>query len=144
MQECAVFAILIAGSTLIGSSPIGRSQSLPRLSASPARSQVIATNYPGPDIGAQVNAAFASCGGQCSVSIPEGTYVYATTIQIPIKTTGGPELVCDSNSTTIRYTGGGDAVAAFGFGDSQAGLVIRNCTIDGGLSQSGANGLHLR
>lgn len=144
MQYRAIFAILIAGLIVIGSSPIGHSQELPRITASPARSQVIATNYPGSDIGAQVNAAYASCGGQCSVSIPQGTYVYATTIQIPIKTMGGPGLVCDSTSTTLRYTGGGDAVAAFGFGDSQAGLVIRNCTLDGGLSQSGANGLHLR
>jgi hypothetical protein len=109
------------------------------------RTQLIATNFPGSDIGAQVNAAFASCSGQCSVSIPEGIYKYSTTINIPIALQSGPALVCDSLSTRLMYTGSGDAIAALGTGgESESGLTMHNCTIDGILSQSGANGLHLR
>src|ERR1035437_1092491 len=143
MMQCRIsLAILTPVLATICLLPKGQSQVVPL--GNPVRSQLIATNFPGSDIGAQVNASFASCGGNCSVSIPQGVYTYATTIQIPISSQGGPSLICDSLSTKLRYTGGGDAVAAFGFGDSQAGLVIRDCTLDGTLSQPGANGLHLR
>jgi hypothetical protein len=106
--------------------------------------QLIATNFPGSDIGVQVNAAFASCSGNCSVRIPEGVYKYSTTIAIPIALQAGPTLVCDSLATRLQYTGSGDAIAVFGTGISESGLTIHNCALDGSLSQSGANGLHLR
>jgi hypothetical protein len=110
-----------------------------------SRTQLIATNFPGSDIGAQVNAAFASCSGACSVSIPEGVYKYSTTINIPIGLQSGPALTCDSLSTKLRYTGAGDAIAVLGTGaESESGLTIHNCWLDGTISQPGANGLHLR
>lgn len=45
---------------------------------------LVATDFPGADIGAQVNAAFASFGaGRCgTVLIPEGTYTQTTTIAV--------------------------------------------------------------
>jgi len=93
---------------------------------------LLATDFSGTDIGAKINAAFTSCSGLCSVTVPPGVYSYATTINIPIIAQGGNGLLCDSVSTRLRYTGSGDAVAAFGTGDPESGLVIQNCTLDGG------------
>ena len=40
-----------------------------------------AINYPGVDIGAKINAAFAACEKKtCTVSVPPGDYHYKTTI----------------------------------------------------------------
>lgn len=125
--------------------PNAQSQEIVPASQPRARGQLLATNFPGSDIGAQINAAFASCPGGCSVFVPNGVYKYSTTINIPIGAgQGSGTLVCDSPSTTLRYTGSGDAIAALGTGQNEAGLTIRDCTLDGSLAQSGANGLHLR
>jgi len=137
--------IFVAATFCLFIAPNTQSQEIIPTNQPRARSQLIATNFPGSDIGAQINAAFASCPGGCSVFVPNGVYLYSTTIRIPIGALqGSGTLVCDSPSTMLRYTGSGDAVAALGFGENESGLTIRDCTFDGSLAQAGANGLHLR
>lgn len=102
------------------------------------------TAFPGSDIGAQVNAAFASCAGKCKVAIPAGNYSYSTTIVLPVVTTGGATLECDSQSTMLQYTGSADAILASGTGIAESGIIVRDCGFSGGGSTGSANGLHLR
>lgn len=99
--------------------------------------------FPGADIGAKINAALLSCSGACSVEIPQGVYALATTIDIPVATGGGMTLECASQSTTLKYTGAGDAIAAFGSGQNRAGILIKNCSLDGSSATGDANGLHV-
>src|SRR6202044_3800430 len=103
-----------------------------------------ATTFPGSDIGAKVNAAFASCNGRCKVEIPAGNYTYSTTINLPVQFSGGATLLCDSQSTTLNYIGSGDAISAFGLGDTESGLIVRDCSLSGNGSTGNTNGLHLR
>lgn len=103
-----------------------------------------ATTFPGSDIGAKVNAAFASCGGACEVEIPAGNYTYSTTINIPVAIAGGVTLECDTESTILNYTGSGDAIAAFGTGVAESGIVVKSCGVQGNAATGNANGLHLR
>lgn len=139
------FIICLTSAALLDFAPVAFCQQRYENNLHIPRTQLVATNFPGSDIGAEVNAAFASCSGQCSVSIPEGIYKYSTTINIPIAFQSGTALVCDSLSTRLMYTANGDAIAALGTGgESEAGLTMHNCTIDGTMSQTGANGLHLR
>jgi hypothetical protein len=105
---------------------------------------VVATNFSGVDIGAKVNNAIASCAGHCRVEIPAGNYTYSTTIVLPVHLGGGITLACDTQSTTLNYTGSGDAIRAFGAGDTEAGIVIEDCGLSGAKAGDGANGLHLR
>ena len=100
--------------------------------------------FPGSDIGAKVNAAFASCNGQCKVEIPAGNYTYSTTINLPVQFNGGATLQCESRSTTLNYAGSGDAISAFGMGDTESGLIVRDCGLSGSSSTGNSNGLHLR
>ncbi len=85
---------------------------------------VIATNYSGADIGAQVNSAIAALPNGGVVIIPTGIYSFNTTIQCPIAAnativikgeTRGPYHVQLGNSvadngTVLNYTGTGDAI----------------------------------
>ncbi len=103
-----------------------------------------ATIFPGSDIGAKVNAAFASCNGRCKVEIPAGNYTYSTTINLPVQFSGGATLQCDSESTTLNYIGSGDAISASGTGDTESGLIVKDCGLSGSSSTGNANGLHLR
>lgn len=115
------------------------------ISRSGVRSNVlVATSFPGADIGAQINAAFASCGGRCKVVVPQGNYNYSTTIQLPVQTFAGATLECDSQSTVLNYTGSGDAMAALGSGETDIGLVVESCELSGSSATGSANGLHLR
>ena len=68
---------------------------------------VSALSYPGTDIGAKANAAFAAMpesGG--AVRIPAGHYKFATTITLP---RGGFHLQCDAGAV-LQYTGTSDAI----------------------------------
>src|SRR5581483_12369931 len=67
-----------------------------------------ATQFPGGDIGAQVNAAFAACSNQCTVYIPAGKYRYTTTISMskPTQSLRG----AGSALTVLNYTGPGDGL----------------------------------
>jgi hypothetical protein len=83
--------------------------------------------FPGPDIGAKVNAAFASCAGApCSVVLPPAErYSQATQIVIP----AAMGQVLDCQYTTLSWTGSGDAISVTGLnGDSPTG-AIRHCVI---------------
>jgi hypothetical protein len=110
----------------------------------PKVSALKAVAFAGSDIGSQVNAAFTACKGKCKVQIPVGDYAYSTTINLPVATNGGVTLECDSLSTILHYTGSGDAIVAFGEGNSESGIVIRDCGFTGSGSTGAANGLHLR
>jgi hypothetical protein len=131
----ALFTLPLAESQTAAARPASSRVEAPRLSA---------TDFEGADIGAQINAAFASCSGRCYVRVPQGDYTYSTTIRIPVGMQGGVTLDCDSVSTRLRYTGSGDAMAALGVGEAESGIVIRNCALDGTSAQQGAVGLHLR
>jgi len=67
-----------------------------------------ASLFSGADIGAKINAAFASCSNTCVVVIPPGTYTYSTTIAMSLPT---QSLIGQgSGFTTLNYIGSGDAV----------------------------------
>lgn len=139
---CTIWVLLsVAPYTL----PFAESQTAARPASSRVEgSRISATDFAGADIGAQINAAFESCSGRCYVRVPQGDYTYSTTIRIPVGIQGGVTLDCDSNSTRLRYTGSGDAMAALGTGEPEPGILIKNCFLDGLSSASGTNGLHLR
>jgi hypothetical protein len=67
-----------------------------------------ATQYPGADIGAQVNAAFTACNEKCTVYIPAGSYSYTTTITMskPSQSLRG----AGSAQTVLNYKGSGDGL----------------------------------
>jgi hypothetical protein len=124
--------------------PLAESQMAARTTSRVEASRLSATDFSGTDIGAQINAAFASCSGRCYVRVPQGVYTYTTSIKIPVFMQGGVTLECDSASTTLRYAGSGDAMAALGVGESEPGILIKNCSLDGSMAAPGTNGLHLR
>jgi hypothetical protein len=99
-----------------------------------------ATRFPGSDIGAQINSAYASVGGTASafkpsalVMLPPGQrYSFRTTIQIPSNTVA-PFIeapVLDCQGSTLTFAGVGDAVLVHGSPGGQTG-EIRNCKIIG-------------
>jgi hypothetical protein len=76
-----------------------------------------ADQFTGADIGAKINAAFASCtlsNQSCKVTLPPNAiYAYSTTIVVPFQglstqVTGYPILDCQG--ATLNYSGQGDAV----------------------------------
>jgi len=71
---------------------------------------VNALNFSGGDLGAQVNAAYASCtsGPGCRIVIPPGNYNVTTPIVIATK---GKEATveCGGTNTTLTWTGSGSA-----------------------------------
>jgi hypothetical protein len=96
--------------------------------------------YSGTDIGAQINAAWASGQGK-TVRVPAGTYSFSTTIVHPGT---GYMLICDTGAT-LQYNGSSDAItlANGNLGaDQNAGIDG-----DGGCSLKGtsaaASGIHI-
>jgi hypothetical protein len=74
-----------------------------------------ADQFPGADIGAQINAAIADLGTAGGVvEVPAGTYSFGTTIQLSQSYTW---LRCQGWATVLNYTGSGTAVI---FGNSTA------------------------
>jgi hypothetical protein len=61
--------------------------------------------YSGADVGAQINAAWASGQGK-TVRVPTGTYSFSTTIVHPGT---GYMLICDAGAT-LQYNGASDAI----------------------------------
>ncbi len=86
------------------------------------------TQFPGADIGAQVNAAFATCtSSTCKVMVPAGNYSYATSILLPNTATTTLEL---SAGATLTYTGNACAIQTangpgYGPGSYQGHYFIR-------------------
>ncbi len=106
-----------------------------------------ARTFPGSDIGAQVNAAAATCarGSICHILIPPGSPVPLTT---PIVMLDGEEVECsrsgyvgsgvDAPSAQLEYTGSGVAVTMNGRGDSLLGCSLRlDASAAGGIWMGG-------
>ena len=93
------------------------------------------------DLGAKVTAALNSCGSQCELYIPAGSYSYTTSISLPLNIFGTYKLT-GSPGTVISYTGSGDAIVTpigtNGPGDSQ--LIIEGFQING--TASATSGIH--
>jgi hypothetical protein len=98
-----------------------------------------ADQFPGADMGAQVNAAIADCGGQCLILVPAGNFNFSTTIII--KNPATSLVGAGSAATTLNYTGSGDAILwqINPFTIVQAGR-ISGFTI--GNNGSARNGIH--
>jgi len=93
------------------------------------------------DLGAKVTAALASCGSQCELYIPAGSYSYTTSISLPLNIFGTYKLT-GSPGTVISYTGTNDAIVTpigtNGPGDSQ--LIIEGFQVNG--TASATSGIH--
>jgi len=99
-----------------------------------------ADQFPGADIGAQLNAAISDCGSTgCHIFIPAGTYSYSTTW-----TVSAPNIEVEGagpNATTLVYTGSGDAaVIKMNPYTNTPGVSIHDLTLDG--TGSTGNGFH--
>lgn len=110
------------------------------LAVSSLNGTVSADQFPGADMGAQLNAAFtANPAGK--VTLPPGqTYSYATTWSFPASATNTYPIL-DCQGSTLNYTGSGDAVlvtpgGAFPY---KSGL-IENCILTG--TSVAANSFH--
>jgi hypothetical protein len=89
------------------------------------------TMYNASDIGAQVNAAYATCIS-CTVHVPQGTYSFSTPIVIP-PTLNGTVLDMDKNAT-LNYTGTGCAIttgSSNGANTNFGGVVVQGGTLNG-------------
>ncbi len=97
--------------------------------------------FPGADIGARINAAFADGGPGAHVILPAGqTFIYATTWRIPTPAINSAPLL-DCQGSTLHYTGSGDAaLVAAGGGEPYASGRIQNCILTG--TPAAANGIH--
>jgi hypothetical protein len=82
------------------------------LTAENANGILNAAQFPGADIGAKVNAAFASLTNGGTVHIPAGSYSFPTMMQIPdsVGGTTGFHIDCDAGAV-LNWTGGtGNAI----------------------------------
>ncbi|MGA3350653.1 MAG: hypothetical protein ABSC33_16625 [Candidatus Sulfotelmatobacter sp.] len=110
-----------------------------RLGAAQADAVVNPTTFPGSDIGAKINNAFAACSQTCIVQIPAGKYIYKTTINM---TSPGQSLVgAGSYATTLNYDGSGDGLLwqMNPFSTTKAG-VLRGLSVIG--TAKAANCIH--
>ncbi len=105
-----ILTLLFALATPGHAQPANRvsSQTVDTFQCANCNGVMTATQFPGADVGAQVNAAFASCGNECTVYIPAGKYRYATTINMtkPAQSLRG----AGSALTVLNYTGSGDGL----------------------------------
>jgi hypothetical protein len=125
---------------------------LPGIASHPSQSSdtavLNAREFPGSDIGAQVNAAVAACarGSICHIVIPSGSAVRLTT---PIVMTDAEEVECspsgyvgsgveEPEAAQLDYSGPGVAVTMNGRGDSLVGCGLRlGASAAGGVWMSG-------
>lgn len=93
------------------------------------------------DLGAKVTAALATCGAQCELWIPAGSYSYSTSIILPLNIFG-TYILHGSPGAVLNYTGNSDAIVtpigASGPGDSQ--LIIEGFQLNG--TSAAASGIH--
>ncbi len=105
--------------------------------------KLVATDFAGADIGAKVNAAFASFGaGNCgTVIIPRGSYTYSTTIYIPtgciLEGVGWADAGIGGEGTRLTYNGAA-ATTAIMIGttevNSSSYVTIRDLVVHTSLS----------
>jgi hypothetical protein len=106
---------------------------------------LFADQFGGADIGAKINAAFASQAGASGLGglvklAPNQTYTFSTQVVFPASNS---DWTLDCQGSVLNWTGTTDAInvpteSAPGFSGA-----IRNCIIDGsGSSTSGINGVH--
>lgn len=95
----------------------GTAYTMPSVTVASARPGNIryADQYPGADIGAKVNAAWADCSNTCKVVIPSGTYSFSTTILYPLVNNGNSSLEIVEGAT-LNYTGSTCAISALDTG----------------------------
>jgi hypothetical protein len=123
--------------------------------ASSTNNVLNASLFAGSDIGAQVNAAFASCTNvACQVMIPSGSYSYSTTIALPKNPLTTLEFEAGA---VLSYTGTSYAMTAIvpapdwqpgayqgNYKIIGAGHIIGNPNAKAGLFLYGTNGLVVR
>lgn len=122
------------------SSDISASQTMSGSLAAPVVNGVyVANSFPGSDIGAQVNAAFAACNMNCKVQVLPGTYSFSTTILMN-KPTQTLEGLGSKATVVLNYTGSGYAIEMQmdPFTSINAGMIA-NLTLTG--TSSGLGGL---
>lgn len=108
---------------------------------------LVATDFPGTDLGAKVNAAFAAFGaGNCgTVLIPAGTYTFSTQILVPtacaLRGAGRGNTIGAGSNTTLIYNGP-PATSAIVLMNALAGIQgdqSHFVTVEGLTLQSNAN-----
>ena len=116
---------------------------------------LVATDFTGADLGAQVNAAFTSFGaGKCgTVAIPPGTFTYNTTIYVPSSCSlsgagpGDPAASNGPKATRLIYTGAAatSALVIMNPDETPADYAaVRDLAISSGLAASCPNSGMLR
>lgn len=110
-----------------------------------------ADQFAGADVGAKINAAFASQAGTSGSPTwastiklaPNGNYSFATTIVIPNSTTApyiqAPNLDCQG--AILQYTGSGEAVSVLGETPGATSGSIKNCIFNN-QSATSTSGTH--
>jgi len=102
--------------------------------------EAYATEFPGTDIGAKVNAAFDA--GYTVVRLPAGTWTYSTTILVPADCA---LIGAGMNSTTLNYTGDTAAIALkTPTADSNYHIVLKEFKLDGSGAASGTIGIDFK
>jgi hypothetical protein len=74
-----------------------------QISRPPFSGNVDATGQPGADLGAQINAAYASCANGCRITVPPGQYSVSTPVVIATKGKNAT-IQCSGTSTTLTWT----------------------------------------
>ena len=141
--KSVLISVLILAVVSIAAFGQTNSPSLPKSSAPTTASATLnAREFPGDDIGAQVNSAAASCarGSVCHIVIPPSGQLSLTT---PIVMVNAETVECSrsgyvrtnsesASATQLNYTGTGIAVTMNGRGDTLLGCGLRLGSSAGG------------
>ena len=106
---CTALLVLFSGALLAQQAAKDKDLHVDEFSSKSANGVRNATRFPGADIGAQINAAFASCPQQrCTVFVPAGNYEYHTGIVLPPVPSATLEM---DQQAYLHYTGNGRALS---------------------------------
>ena len=109
LMVCAAWLMLLPVALTAQQAGKGNDLQVGELSSQSSNGVRNATRFAGADIGAQVNAAFASCPKQrCTVFVPAGDYTYKTGIVLPPVLS--PTLEMDQQAH-LHYDGDGRALS---------------------------------
>jgi hypothetical protein len=105
--------------------------------------------FAGLDIGAKINAAFASCassaGGSCALQLSPGqNYSFSTQFHIPGDATDGSGFMSlDCKGSTLTWTGAGDASQVMAQNSDRPSGLIKDCVLVNGSGNTAAvDGIH--